>query len=193
MIAPRAPHPGAKPTLLPAMPPLAFTLALAAAFLHAFWNLLLARARDPESATAVALLAAVIVFAPVTVDHVRRGVGCLAVHRRHVACCSSSTSRCSRPRTGRRSCRSSTRSRAASRRCSCSSSRSPCSATTPPPPRWRASLLVGVGVLLVRGLQRPPDPHALWFALGIASRDRRPTRCSTSEGSRMRARSRTSS
>jgi drug/metabolite transporter (DMT)-like permease len=48
------------------MPPLAFTLALAAAVLHAFWNLLLARARDPESATAVALVAAVVVFAPVT-------------------------------------------------------------------------------------------------------------------------------
>jgi len=49
------------------MPPVAFTLALAAAVLHAFWNLLLARARDTESATAVALLAAVIVFAPATV------------------------------------------------------------------------------------------------------------------------------
>jgi drug/metabolite transporter (DMT)-like permease len=48
------------------MPPLALSLALAAAFLHAFWNLLLARARDPECATAVALVAAVIVFAPVT-------------------------------------------------------------------------------------------------------------------------------
>ncbi len=48
------------------MPPLAFALALAAAVLHAFWNILLARARDPESATTVALLAAVIVFAPVT-------------------------------------------------------------------------------------------------------------------------------
>jgi len=48
------------------MSPLAFSLALAAAFLHAFWNLLLARARDPESATAVALVAAVVVFAPVT-------------------------------------------------------------------------------------------------------------------------------
>lgn len=48
------------------MPPLAFTLALAAAVLHSFWNILLARARDPESATAVALLAAVVVFAPVT-------------------------------------------------------------------------------------------------------------------------------
>ena len=49
------------------MPPLAFTLALAAAVLHAFWNIILARARDTECATAVALLAAVIVFAPVTV------------------------------------------------------------------------------------------------------------------------------
>jgi len=29
-------------------------------------------------------------------------------------------------------------------------------------------LLVGAGVLLVRGLKTPPDPHALWFALGIA-------------------------
>jgi drug/metabolite transporter (DMT)-like permease len=47
------------------MPPLAFTLALAAAVLHAFWNILLARARDPESATAVAMIAAVVVFLPV--------------------------------------------------------------------------------------------------------------------------------
>ena len=30
-------------------------------------------------------------------------------------------------------------------------------------------LLVGAGVLLVRGLRRPADPHALWFALGIAA------------------------
>jgi drug/metabolite transporter (DMT)-like permease len=48
------------------MPALAFGFALAAAFLHAFWNLLLARTRDPESATAVALVASVVVFAPVT-------------------------------------------------------------------------------------------------------------------------------
>jgi drug/metabolite transporter (DMT)-like permease len=47
------------------MPATAFGLALSAAFLHAFWNLLLARARDVEAATAVALLASVIVFAPV--------------------------------------------------------------------------------------------------------------------------------
>ncbi|MGZ8688587.1 MAG: EamA family transporter, partial [Gaiellaceae bacterium] len=48
------------------MPPLALSFALAAAFLHAFWNLLIARSRDPESATAVALIAAVVAFAPVT-------------------------------------------------------------------------------------------------------------------------------
>ena len=48
------------------MPASALLLALAAAFVHALWNLLLARARDPEAATAVALVVAVIVFAPVS-------------------------------------------------------------------------------------------------------------------------------
>jgi drug/metabolite transporter (DMT)-like permease len=43
----------------------ALGLALAAACAHALWNLLLARARDPEAATAVALVFAVVVFAPV--------------------------------------------------------------------------------------------------------------------------------
>jgi drug/metabolite transporter (DMT)-like permease len=43
----------------------AFLLALGAAFVHALWNLLLARARDPEAAAAVALVAAVVLFAPV--------------------------------------------------------------------------------------------------------------------------------
>ncbi len=47
------------------MPVSAFLLALGAAFVHALWNLLLARARDPEAAGAVALLTAVVVFAPV--------------------------------------------------------------------------------------------------------------------------------
>ena len=47
------------------MPLSAFALALGAAFLHALWNLLLARARDPEAATAIALLVAVVAFAPV--------------------------------------------------------------------------------------------------------------------------------
>ena len=48
------------------MPLSALLLALAAAFVHALWNLLLARARDPEAATAVALVVSVIVFAPVS-------------------------------------------------------------------------------------------------------------------------------
>ena len=47
------------------MPVSAFLLALGAAFVHALWNLLLARARDPEAAGAVALLTAVVVFSPV--------------------------------------------------------------------------------------------------------------------------------
>ena len=47
------------------MPLSALLLALAAAFVHALWNLLLARARNPEAATAVALVVALVVFAPV--------------------------------------------------------------------------------------------------------------------------------
>jgi drug/metabolite transporter (DMT)-like permease len=47
------------------VPLTAFLLALAAAFVHALWNVLLARARDPEAATAVALLVAIVAFAPV--------------------------------------------------------------------------------------------------------------------------------
>jgi drug/metabolite transporter (DMT)-like permease len=46
------------------MPVSAFLLALAAAFVHALWNILLARARDPEAATAVALVVAIVAFAP---------------------------------------------------------------------------------------------------------------------------------
>ena len=48
-----------------AVPASAFFLALAAAFVHALWNLLIARARDPEAATAVAVVVAVVAFAPV--------------------------------------------------------------------------------------------------------------------------------
>jgi drug/metabolite transporter (DMT)-like permease len=47
------------------MPASALALALAAAFLHAFWNILLARAPDIEAATAVALVVGVVAFAPV--------------------------------------------------------------------------------------------------------------------------------
>ena len=49
------------------MPTSALLLALAAAFVHALWNILLARARDIEAATAVALITAELVFAPVAV------------------------------------------------------------------------------------------------------------------------------
>jgi drug/metabolite transporter (DMT)-like permease len=45
------------------VPTTALVLALAAAFVHALWNLLLARARDIEAATAVALVVAVVAFA----------------------------------------------------------------------------------------------------------------------------------
>jgi drug/metabolite transporter (DMT)-like permease len=44
----------------------ALVLALAAAFVHALWNLLLARASDVEARTAVALVVALLAFAPVT-------------------------------------------------------------------------------------------------------------------------------
>jgi drug/metabolite transporter (DMT)-like permease len=43
----------------------ALLLALAAAALHAFWNLVLARARDAEAAVAVVLALSVALFAPV--------------------------------------------------------------------------------------------------------------------------------
>src|SRR3982751_2445758 len=45
------------------MPTSAFALALAAAFVHALWNVLLARAENPYAATAVALVTAELVFA----------------------------------------------------------------------------------------------------------------------------------
>jgi drug/metabolite transporter (DMT)-like permease len=48
------------------VPASAFALAFAAAVIHALWNLLVARARDPEAATAVAGLVGVIAFAPAT-------------------------------------------------------------------------------------------------------------------------------
>jgi drug/metabolite transporter (DMT)-like permease len=45
------------------MPTSALLLSLGAALVHAVWNVLLARARDPRAATAVALLVAEVVFA----------------------------------------------------------------------------------------------------------------------------------
>jgi drug/metabolite transporter (DMT)-like permease len=47
------------------MPAAAVLLALAAAGLHALWNVLLAGTRDTEAATAVALVVSVVVYAPV--------------------------------------------------------------------------------------------------------------------------------
>jgi drug/metabolite transporter (DMT)-like permease len=47
------------------MPVSALMLALAAAFLHALWNLLVARAEDIRATTAVALGVGVVAFAPV--------------------------------------------------------------------------------------------------------------------------------
>ena len=47
------------------MPLDALGLALAAACLHAGWNLLVARSRDVLAATAVVLCVSVVLFAPV--------------------------------------------------------------------------------------------------------------------------------
>jgi drug/metabolite transporter (DMT)-like permease len=49
------------------MPASALALALAAAVLHATWNLLIVRARDTQAATGVALIASVVLFLPVAV------------------------------------------------------------------------------------------------------------------------------
>lgn len=49
------------------MPASALALALAAAVVHAVWNVLLARARDPEAATVVALLVAIVAYAPAAI------------------------------------------------------------------------------------------------------------------------------
>jgi drug/metabolite transporter (DMT)-like permease len=49
------------------MPVSALLLALAAACVHALWNVLLAGARDSDSAIAVALVVAEVVFAPVAI------------------------------------------------------------------------------------------------------------------------------
>jgi len=43
----------------------AFALALGAAVLHALWNVLLARTRDPQAATAAVFVMAVLIWAPV--------------------------------------------------------------------------------------------------------------------------------
>ena len=153
------------------MPPLAFTLALAAAVLHAFWNILLARARDPESATAVALLAAVIVFAPVTA---LRFDAEWAVWPFIVVTSLLQLLYFALLATAYRKAEL--------------SFVYPVARGVAPAIVLVVSVvvlgyatsvaqvagvaLVGVGVLLVRGLRPPSHPHALAFALGIACRDR---------------------
>jgi drug/metabolite transporter (DMT)-like permease len=57
------------------MPVAAVALALGAAFLHALWNLLAARARDPQATMAVALVAGCAALLPVAVVRWRVDVG----------------------------------------------------------------------------------------------------------------------
>src|SRR5207342_2464211 len=57
------------------MPLDAFALALGAAFLHALWNVLLARTRDPQAATAATFCMAVLMWAPVAVARWRVEAG----------------------------------------------------------------------------------------------------------------------
>lgn len=149
------------------MPPLAFMLALAAAFLHAFWNLLLARARDPESATAIALIAAVIVFAPVTVVRfdaewavwpfivVTSLLQLLYFALLATAYRKAELSFVYPVARGVAPALVLVVSVVALGHATSSA-------------QVAGVALVGAGVLLVRGLRRPPDPHALWLALGIA-------------------------
>ena len=124
------------------MPPLAFTLALAAAVLHAFWNLLLARARDAEWAVwpfiIVTSLLQLLYFALLATAYrkaelsfvypVARGVAPAIVLVASVVALGYSTSVA----------------------------------------QVAGVALVGVGVLLVRGLRPPSHPHALAFALAIS-------------------------
>ncbi len=131
-----------------------------------FWNILLARARDTECATAVALLAAVIVFAPVTAlrfdaewavwpfivvtSLLQLLYFALLAHRLPQG--GALVRLPGRPRGGARDRARRLGARARPRHFG--EPRSPaCSSSAP-------------GVLLVRGLKTPPDPHALWFALG---------------------------
>lgn len=59
------------------MPTEPLLLALCAALVHAVWNLLLSRARDSEAATAVALVAGALAFAPVAAATWRVGARAL--------------------------------------------------------------------------------------------------------------------
>jgi drug/metabolite transporter (DMT)-like permease len=56
------------------MPASALGLALAAALVHALWNLLLAGARDSQASTAVAMMFGCLLFAPATAGEIHAGV-----------------------------------------------------------------------------------------------------------------------
>ena len=66
------------------MPLDAFVLALGSAFLHALWNLILGRERDPEAATAVALVHVGRAVRAGRALALRRGRRCVAVRRGHL-------------------------------------------------------------------------------------------------------------
>jgi drug/metabolite transporter (DMT)-like permease len=149
------------------MPPLAFTLAITAAVLHAFWNILLAKARDPESATAVALVAAVIVFAPVAV---LRFDAEWAVWPFIVATSMLQLLYFALLATAYRKAELSfvyPVARGVAPAIVLVVSVVALGGSTS---RAQAAgvILVGVGVLLVRGARPPTDPHAFAFAIGIA-------------------------
>ena len=120
------------------MPASALALALGSAFLHAFWNLLIARAPDIEAATAVALVTGIVVFAPVAVlawDADAAVWPYLAVTSLlQLAYFIVLTTA-----YGRATCRSSTRSLAGRRRCSSCSPRSRSSGREPQVRRSSAS------------------------------------------------------
>ena len=145
------------------MPISALLLALAAAVVHATWNLLLSGTEDTHSASAVALVVGTLVFLPVAIDQLalRLGGVCPTWPRRVRS--SSSTWSCSRRRTRWPRWGSSIRSRADPRPCSCWSPARSCPA--PGYRCWRrlGVLLVAAGILLVRGLRQlgaPARPRA---------------------------------
>ena len=93
----------------------ALALVLASAALHAMWNTLLADAEDTHASTAVALLAAAVVFAPVAALTWDVDGAAVPVHRSPRRPASSCTSRCSPPPTRAPGSPSSTRWPAARR------------------------------------------------------------------------------
>ena len=103
------------------MPLDAFALALGSAFLHALWNLILGRERDPEAATAIALVTSVVLFAPLAIWQFDADADVwpyIAVTSMLQLTYFAALAAAYRPRTSR----SSTRSPVAWRPCSCCSS-----------------------------------------------------------------------